>query len=56
MMEEQGIVGPADGAKPRQVLVRDVSEIFSSDDETEPVTVGQDDEDVYDDISDNESK
>jgi S-DNA-T family DNA segregation ATPase FtsK/SpoIIIE len=27
-MEEQGIVGPADGARPREVLVRSLEEVF----------------------------
>ena len=27
MMEQEGVVGPADGAKPREVLVRDYDEI-----------------------------
>ncbi len=29
-MEEQGIVGPADGARPREVLVSSLDEVFSS--------------------------
>ena len=29
-MEEQGIVGPADGAKPRDVLITSMSDVFSS--------------------------
>jgi S-DNA-T family DNA segregation ATPase FtsK/SpoIIIE len=52
MMEEQGIIGPADGAKPRQVLVRDVNEIFGSDQEAEPVATGKPEGDVYDDMPD----
>ena len=27
-MEEQGIVGPADGARPREVLVSSIDEVF----------------------------
>jgi S-DNA-T family DNA segregation ATPase FtsK/SpoIIIE len=27
-MEEQGIVGPADGARPREVLVSSLDEVF----------------------------
>lgn len=53
MMEEQGIIGPADGAKPRQVLVRDVNEIFGSE-EPEPVAAGKSEGDVYDDMPDEE--
>ncbi|HUD08113.1 MAG TPA: DNA translocase FtsK 4TM domain-containing protein [Candidatus Saccharimonadales bacterium] len=30
-MEEQGIVGPADGSRPREVLVSSMDEVFSSD-------------------------
>ena len=40
-MEEQGIIGPADGARPRDVLVSSMDDVFggsssgdSSDDET----------------------
>lgn len=36
-MEEQGIVGPADGARPREVLVSSLDEVFGgSSDEPEP--------------------
>ena len=45
-MEEQGIVGPADGSRPREVLVSSVDEVFgggeapaagdSDDDQTPP--------------------
>ena len=31
MMEEQGIVGPADGARPRDVLISSVDEVFGSE-------------------------
>jgi len=30
-MEEQGIVSPADGSRPREVLVSSMDEVFSSD-------------------------
>lgn len=53
MMEEQGIVGPADGAKPREVLVSSVDEVFAR--EEEPVGVAPAGEgDVYDDMPDDE--
>ena len=32
-MEERGVVGPADGARPREVLVRNVEEVFRSSNE-----------------------
>jgi S-DNA-T family DNA segregation ATPase FtsK/SpoIIIE len=41
-MEEQGIVGPADGARPREVLVSSLDEVFGSGEaaaEPEEVTV-----------------
>jgi DNA segregation ATPase FtsK/SpoIIIE, S-DNA-T family len=41
-MEEQGIVGPADGARPREVLVSSMDEVFG----------GGGDGDVYDDMPD----
>jgi len=50
MMEEQGIIGPADGAKPRDVLVNSVDEVFA-----EPAEVAANDADqadVYDDMPD----
>ncbi len=46
-MEEQGIVGPADGARPREVLVRSMDEVFG--DPANP------DGDVYDDMTDTEA-
>ena len=33
-MEEQGIIGPADGARPREVLISSLDDIL--DDEPEP--------------------
>ncbi|HSX45188.1 MAG TPA: DNA translocase FtsK 4TM domain-containing protein [Candidatus Saccharimonadales bacterium] len=48
-MEEQGIVGPADGSRPREVLVSSVDEVFgggTSQDEPE--------DDVYSDMPDEE--
>jgi DNA segregation ATPase FtsK/SpoIIIE-like protein len=60
VMEEQGIVGPADGAKPRQVLVNSIDDVFGGQQEAEamqsqpvPVAVA-DDGDVYDDMPDDE--
>jgi S-DNA-T family DNA segregation ATPase FtsK/SpoIIIE len=61
IMEEQGIVGPADGAKPRQVLVSSVEDVFASHQEAEappqpqPVAAVADQGDVYDDMPDDES-
>lgn len=44
-MEEQGIVGPADGARPREVLVNSIDEVFGRND------IPSSDE-VYDDMPD----
>lgn len=49
MMEEQGIIGQADGAKPREVLVRSVDEVFGA---SEPGGASQGD--VYDDMPDDQ--
>ncbi|HET9850337.1 MAG TPA: DNA translocase FtsK 4TM domain-containing protein [Candidatus Saccharimonadales bacterium] len=50
MMEEQGIIGSADGAKPRDVLVNSLDEVFA---EREPAGVAPAGEgDVYDDMPD----
>jgi hypothetical protein len=58
-MEEQGIVGPADGAKPRQVLVTSVDDVFGGQQaaeavvpQTQPVPAIADQGDVYDDMPD----
>jgi S-DNA-T family DNA segregation ATPase FtsK/SpoIIIE len=58
IMEEQGIVGPADGAKPRQVLVGSVDDVFGSAPEAapaQPVAAIADQGDVYDDMPDDEA-
>jgi S-DNA-T family DNA segregation ATPase FtsK/SpoIIIE len=51
IMEEQGIIGPADGAKPRQVLVNNLDDAFG---EPEPVAVAASEQpeakDVYDEL------
>ncbi len=46
-MEEQGIVGPADGARPREVLISSADEVFG--DGSNP------DGDVYDDMPDDQA-
>ncbi|HMS30959.1 MAG TPA: DNA translocase FtsK 4TM domain-containing protein [Candidatus Saccharibacteria bacterium] len=38
-MEEQGIIGPADGARPRDVLVSSLEEVFGSEDTTIAIEV-----------------
>lgn len=48
-MEEQGIVGPADGARPREVLITSMDDVFGSAAGT-PAT----DDDVYDDMPDDQ--
>ncbi len=45
-MEEQGIVGPQDGSRPREVLVNSVDEVFGG-------ASSQSEGDVYDDMPDN---
>jgi S-DNA-T family DNA segregation ATPase FtsK/SpoIIIE len=45
-MEEQGIVGPASGSRPREVLVSSADEVFNRGSHTE---------DVYDEIPDEEA-
>jgi len=44
-MEEQGIVGPADGARPREVLVSSLDEVFGKNEAPEV-------DEVYDDMPD----
>ncbi len=47
-MEEQGIIGAADGSRPREVLVSSLDEVFGGGGTHVPVTDG----DVYDDMPD----
>lgn len=47
-MEEQGIVGPADGSRPREVLVHSVDEVFGGGQSAAET------QDVYDEIPDEE--
>jgi S-DNA-T family DNA segregation ATPase FtsK/SpoIIIE len=60
IMEEKGIIGPSDGAKPRQVLVNSAEDVFGSASEEvaaapQPVAhAAPDDGDVYDDMPDDE--
>ncbi len=49
-MEEQGIIGPADGSRPREVLVSNMDEVFGT--QQEPETPAE--PDVYDEIPDDE--
>lgn len=49
-MEEQGIVGPADGSRPREVLVSSANEVFN------PSTPDNSQGDVYDDMPDEEDE
>jgi|AntRauTorcE11897_2_1112592.scaffolds.fasta_scaffold00258_23 S-DNA-T family DNA segregation ATPase FtsK/SpoIIIE len=46
-MEEQGIVGPADGSRPREVLVSSVEDVFNAAAKPSP-----DEDDVYEDMED----
>jgi S-DNA-T family DNA segregation ATPase FtsK/SpoIIIE len=48
-MEEQGIVGPADGARPREVLISSMDDVFGS-------PAASPDGDVYDDMPDEAPK
>jgi S-DNA-T family DNA segregation ATPase FtsK/SpoIIIE len=49
-MEEQGIVGPADGSRPREVLVNSMDDVFGGEGDSDAAPA-----DVYDDMPD-ESK
>ncbi len=40
-MEEQGIVGPADGARPREVLVRSLDEVFGGQAQSAPTEAAE---------------
>lgn len=42
-MEEQGIVGPADGSRPREVLISSMDEVFGS-----PASTATTDDEIYD--------
>ncbi len=50
-MEEQGIIGAADGSRPREVLVSTVDEVFGGHQAGEPVAETAD---VYDEVPDEE--
>jgi S-DNA-T family DNA segregation ATPase FtsK/SpoIIIE len=49
IMEERGIIGPSDGAKPRQVLIQDVDQVMA---EPAAAPMAQPAGDVYDDMPD----
>ena len=53
-MEEQGIVGPADGSRPREVLVQSMDEVFGREEPAESAAPAEDSGDVYDDMPDEE--
>jgi len=49
-MEEQGIIGPAHGAKPREVLIRDMDEVFNDSPQPAAVAKTSESQDIYDEI------
>lgn len=53
MMEEQGIIGPSSGNKPREVLVGSMDDVFGAPEEAVGVAPAGEG-DVYDDMPDNE--
>lgn len=46
-MEERGVIGPADGARPREVLVHSLDEAFGVDDDVTHIPVSDDPRDEY---------
>jgi S-DNA-T family DNA segregation ATPase FtsK/SpoIIIE len=54
MMEEQGIVGPAEGSRPREVLVQDISQVMGTEDA--PAAEVPADDAVYDENFPDEDK
>ena len=48
-MEEQGIIGPADGSRPREVLVHSINEVFGGG-----VASSSEPADIYDEMPDND--
>ena len=49
-MEERGVIGPADGARPREVLVRSLDAVFGSEndeDDIKHIAVSDDPRDEY---------
>jgi S-DNA-T family DNA segregation ATPase FtsK/SpoIIIE len=47
MMEEQGIIGSADGAKPRDVLVNSIDDVLGSDDNNQVTHIDVQEQDNY---------
>ncbi len=52
IMEERGIIGPADGAKPRTVLVSSADDVFGTHEPAPQPVATADEGDIYDEISD----